>query len=1248
MHSPKVEYLLFTFIAFSIIFLTVSNLFAGIDDFQVNDFYGPVYQGHSRIAVKSGGDFIITWYDFRSGTNNDIYCQLYDYEGNPQGMNFIVNDDNNGIEQFDPDIAADDVGNFLIVWTDYREAGYPYYPDIYGQFFDNSGQPIAENFVISQNNTSNKAPSVAVDGSGNFIITWYDLRNGNWDIYAQRYAADLTPIGNNFKVNDDTDDGWQHFPRVGAAEDGSFMIVWEDYRRENDDIYCQIYDNFGDPVNTNFLVNSDAGTSRQNFPDIDCDTFGNFIITWQDFRNGLYPDNPDIYLRKYFANGDEWGSEIIVNDDSLLDANQHHPSIAVDDSGNFAVCWDDYRNGEYPQNPDIYFQKFAPDLTTEDSNIKVNTGSDEQSQVYPDISLSGLGAYFTWTDKRIICNDFDVYASMIDWSRIREPDLYIRPRSLDFGLVRIGDTAEDDFIISNVGTAGLMIDSMVVSGNAYNVTNFSGNLYLGPGYDTTIVVEFSPPDSFAYDAAINIFTNDPDSSVAQVELTGRGYRNDFSPTEFDLLQPDSATVSADTTISFIWSSSNDNDAGDYVRFSFKYSQNSNFFDSTLISNITDTTITVDLPDNSIIYWEVIAYDRYGETTRCSQWGWHVYLDTGPDSPHEFSKIYPVNNSAIGNMLPVLKWHSTIDPDYGGEVSYTCFFADNDAFDSALVFEMDSDTTIALDDSLSDNATYYWKVAAVDLDSDTTWANNTYWNFHIDRTQQIPAPFDLISPENNSIVNSSGIFIWASSSDPDPDDTLKYELWYSLDSTFGSSSVISGLIDTTYQMPVLQDNNIYYWKVNVSDLHYNSRWSNQTDWKFLTNNENDPPGDFDIISPPRGSTVGPDGIAFRWEESVDPDPMEHLLYRLYVSKNTEPDSEDILTTTADPIHIDFDYTDAGSYYWQVEAFDSAGALTLSSGAPYLFTVGTENPLADFSLIAPSDSFSLIGKTAYFVWEASTGSESIIYNIRYAPDTILYNAVKYNTTPDTFKLMHFFDYGRDSSIYWNVEAIAEDGSVKRCNQDYWMFILGGGDDYRLGFDLLWPENGDSIRESRPEFIWSSAPELNLPGIVRYKLYYDTNPLFSMPSIMTNIADTFATPSRPLVAGETFYWKVDAVVGSTPYCTNFNNFSFFTDIIISVDTEDIVPHTNALYPPFPNPFNSTASIRFETAEPAEVRIIVYNILGQKVKEVVSDYYLPGDYVVQWNSRTDNGGSISSGLYLVVMHVKDTRFCKKMILLK
>ena len=77
-----------------------------------------------------------------------------------------------------------------------------------------------------------KAQHIAANSSGDFVITWVDNRNGNSDIYAQRYSSDGTAIGNNFRVNDDgTEVDYQYSPSVAIDNSGNFIITWYDYRR---------------------------------------------------------------------------------------------------------------------------------------------------------------------------------------------------------------------------------------------------------------------------------------------------------------------------------------------------------------------------------------------------------------------------------------------------------------------------------------------------------------------------------------------------------------------------------------------------------------------------------------------------------------------------------------------------------------------------------------------------------------------------------------------------------------------------------------------------------------------------------------------------------------------------------------------------------------------------------------------------------------------------------------------------------
>ena len=94
---------------------------------------------------------------------------------------------------------------------------------------------VNENSLISSIIQDN--PSISADSTGNFIVTWTDLRSGGTDVYAQRYASDGTIIGNNFKVSDDTSNTWQGYPDISVGGSGNFIIVWQDERTGELDIY---------------------------------------------------------------------------------------------------------------------------------------------------------------------------------------------------------------------------------------------------------------------------------------------------------------------------------------------------------------------------------------------------------------------------------------------------------------------------------------------------------------------------------------------------------------------------------------------------------------------------------------------------------------------------------------------------------------------------------------------------------------------------------------------------------------------------------------------------------------------------------------------------------------------------------------------------------------------------------------------------------------------------------------------------
>jgi hypothetical protein len=377
-----------------------------IEDFQVNEHtgIGGAFQSFPSIAEDSDGNYVIAWGDQRNGWDCDIYAQRYSSEGVALGNNFRVNDQLGSVALLwsGPSLAVDKNGNFTITWTDSRRGGN----NVYAQRYDSDGVASGNNFQVTDNEGSVaefSGPCISVDGSGNFIIVWGDERNGNPDIYAQRYSNDGTVVGSNFKVNDDQGTTRQRGPTIAADNSGNFIITWHDERDSDaDDIYAQRYSSNGTAQGGNFKVNDDTNDASQLGPAISADNLGNFIITWDDSRH----NNCDIYAQRYSADGSTIGVNFKINDNTGSDW-QFSPSVSANGSGNFVITWMDERNSTHPN---IYAQRFSSSGNALGSNFQVNDDVGTAWPQTPDVIMNGSGNFvITWSDDRTGSTDHDIY-----------------------------------------------------------------------------------------------------------------------------------------------------------------------------------------------------------------------------------------------------------------------------------------------------------------------------------------------------------------------------------------------------------------------------------------------------------------------------------------------------------------------------------------------------------------------------------------------------------------------------------------------------------------------------------------------------------------------------------------------------------------------------------------------------------------------------------------------------------------------
>ena len=97
------------------------------------------------------------------------------------------------------------------------------------------------------------------------------------------------------------------------------------------------------------------------------------------------------------------------------------------------------------------------------------------------------------------------------------------------------------------------------------------------------------------------------------------------------------------------------------------------------------------------------------------------------------------------------------------------------------------------------------------------------------------------------------------------------------------------------------------------------------------------------------------------------------------------------------------------------------------------------------------------------------------------------------------------------------------------------------------------------------------------------------------------------------------------------------------ITVQTERITPKTFTLFPNHPNPFNPQTTIFYYLPQPTQVKLEIYNILGQKIARLVDDYQEAGQHTVSWVAD-----QYPSGIYFYCLTTDLRTETKKMVLLR
>jgi len=137
--------------------------------------------------------------------------------------------------------------------------------------------------------------------------------------------------------------------------------------------------------------------------------------------------------------------------------------------------------------------------------------------------------------------------------------------------------------------------------------------------------------------------------------------------------------------------------------------------------------------------------------------------------------------------------------------------------------------------------------------------------------------------------------------------------------------------------------------------------------------------------------------------------------------------------------------------------------------------------------------------------------------------------------------------------------------------------------------------------------------------------------------NETGTYEFVDKEVVSGRTYFYKLEDI--------NLNGIRTQHEPI-SVTVSQ--PAEFSLVQNYPNPFNPATRIRYQLPEAAEVRLSIFNLLGQEIKTLVQKSQPAGYYTVVWDGTDHAGAAVASGIYLYRIAAGKHLQTRRMVLLK
>lgn len=654
-------------------------------------------------------------------------------------------------------------------------------------------------------------------------------------------------------------------------------------------------------------------------------------------------------------------------------------------------------------------------------------------------------------------------------------------------------------------------------------------------------------------------------------------------------------------------------AAEYAEnYTIQISTNSDVSSPAVDEEVATTSFTpsADLSTGTTYYWRVRGTSS-GDT---GDWSSIRSFTTLPDAPAVVTVTAPADEATDVSVTPMLEW----DPATGAD-SYKVQVSEQSDFSSTAIDSSTTGTSFIIGSPLATGSTFYWRIKAVNAGGESDWSAGTSFTTVVVEPD-LPGAVTVTGPVDESTgLSLTPDFSWEAEEFAD-----SYNFQLATDESFSTIVVDSvGISGTAFAVTEDLDNlTEYFWRVRGQNSDGTGSWSAVQSFTTII----EVPAVVALSTPADEAVDVSTTPSLSWGES---DRAAEYTVQLSASSDFSTNLVDSVVTSAS-FDVETTLENDSTYFWRVLAANDGGQAEWS--ATWSFTTVVDVP-AMVTLSGPANEASGVTTTPTLSWTEVSGAAEYTVQFSTSDDfEDVDNVIEETTSETSIEVSEELD--NMTQYYWRVQAINAGGAGEWSSTWSFTTIVAAPE----AVSLLAPANDGELITVEPEFSWAATQNAS-----EYTFQLSASNSFETPLVDSTFAssDTSFTLAEALDYDTEYFWRVQATNdgGTGDWSATF---SFTTEMGTSSELENM-PVEFTLNQNYPNPFNPTTNLRFGIPEAAEVRLEVYNMLGQHVSTIVNERKSAG-----WHTVAFDASSLSSGMYIYRIKAGNFVQTKQMMLIK